>query len=64
MQLEAHPDCRGHHLLQEVQVSKNPLVLRGDAEVTFEEGVEAIQEGLKTSGWWGGERKNVIVVEI
>lgn len=44
MQFEAHSDCRRHHLLQEVQVSKDPLVFGGDAEVTFEQGVEAVQE--------------------
>lgn len=44
MQLEAHSDRRGHHLLQEVQISKNPLVFGGDAEVSFKQGVEAVQK--------------------
>lgn len=44
MQLEAHSDCRSHHLLQEVQISKNPLVFGGDAEVAFKQGVETVQK--------------------
>ena len=52
MQFEAHSDCRSHHLLQQVQVSKNPLVFGGNAEVTFEQGVKTIQERFQT------ERKN------
>jgi len=35
MQFEAHSDRRSHHLLQEVEVGKNPLVFGGDAEVSF-----------------------------
>lgn len=35
MQFEAHSDCRSHHLLQEVQVSENPLIFSGNAEVAF-----------------------------
>lgn len=44
VQFEAHSDCRRHHLLQEVQVGKDPLVFGGNAEVTFKQGVEAVQE--------------------
>lgn len=44
MQLEAHSNCRSHYLLQEVQISKNPLVFGGDAEVAFKQGVETVQK--------------------
>lgn len=44
MQFEAHSDCRRHHLLQEVQVGEDPLIFGGDPEVTFKQGVEAVQE--------------------
>lgn len=54
MQFEAHSDRRSHHLLQEVQVSEDPLVFGGDAEVAFKQGVEAVQERLQT--WRGGQR--------
>lgn len=47
MQFEAHSDCRSHHLLQEVEVSKHPLIFCGDAKVSFKQGVEAIQERLQ-----------------
>ena len=50
VQFEAHPHGGSHHLLQEVHVSEHPLVLGGDAEVSFEERVEAVQEGLKAGG--------------
>lgn len=50
MQFEAHSDRRRHHLLQEVQVGEDPLVLGGDAEVAFEQGVEAVQEGFQAGG--------------
>lgn len=49
MQFEAHSDCGSHHLLQKVQVSKNPLVFGGNAEVAFKQGVETIQERLQAS---------------
>lgn len=48
MQFEAHSDCRSHHFLQEVKVSKNPLVFGGDAEVTFKKGVETVQKRFQT----------------
>lgn len=54
MQFEAHSDCRCHHLLQEVQVGEDPLVLGGDAEVAFKQGVEAVQEGFQA----GVQREN------
>lgn len=44
MQLEAHSDRRSHHLLQEVKISKNPLVFGGNAEVAFKQGVETVQK--------------------
>lgn len=47
MQLQAHSDSRSHHLLKQVQVSKNPLVLGSDAEVSFKQGVEPVQEGFQ-----------------
>lgn len=56
VQLEAHSDCRGHDLLQEVQVGKHPLVLCGDAKVSLEERVETVQEGFKTLRWKVGKR--------
>lgn len=62
MQLEAHPDCRSHHLLQEVQVSKHPLVFCGDAEVAFKQGVETVEKWFQTLLWeeedGGGERRD------
>lgn len=48
MQLEAHSDSGGHHLLQQVQVSKDPLVFGGNAEVALEQGVETVQERFQT----------------
>ena len=51
MQFEAHSDCRSHHFLQEVKVSKNPLVFGGNAEVAFKQGVETVQERFQTL--WG-----------
>lgn len=53
MQFEAHSDCRRHHLLQEVQVGEDPLVFGGDPEVTFKQGVEAVQE------WFQAGEKNM-----
>ena len=50
MQLEAHPDSRRHHLLQQVHVGEHPLVLGGDAEVPLKQRVESIQEGLQAGG--------------
>ena len=47
VQLEAHPDGRRHHLLQQVHVGEHPLVLGGDAEVPLEQRVEAVQERLE-----------------
>lgn len=44
MQFEAHPDCRSHHLLQQVQIREHPLVFGGDAEVAFKQGVESVQK--------------------
>lgn len=58
MQFEAHSDCRRHHLLQEVQVGEDPLVFGGDAEVAFEQGVEAVQEGLQAEDKQAGQRVN------
>lgn len=58
MQFEAHSDCRSHHLLEEVEISENPLILSGDAEVAFKQGVETVQKWFKTlkrkGGIWGG----------
>lgn len=48
VQLEAHSDGGSHHLLQQVQVSKHPLVFGGDAEVALEQGVEPVQKRLQT----------------
>lgn len=48
MQFEAHPHSGGHHLLQQVQVSENPLVFGGDAEVALEQGVETEQKRFQT----------------
>ncbi len=48
VQLEAHPDCWSHHLLQEVQIGKDPLVFSGNAEVAFKQGVEPVQKGFQT----------------
>lgn len=56
VQLEAHSDSRSHHLLQQVQVSENPLVFGGNAEVALEQGVEAIQKRFQTV-WFVGEKK-------
>lgn len=44
MQFEAHPDCRSHHLLQQVQIREHPLVFGCDAEVPFKQGVETVQK--------------------
>lgn len=63
MQFEAHPDSRGHHPLQEVQVSKYPLIFGGDAEVTLEQGVETVQERLQAF-WWKAENKWIKKMEI
>lgn len=68
MQFEAHSDRRSHHLLQEVQVSEDPLVFGGDAEVAFEQGVETVQKRLQTSRggqrFVGGRQRNVFFVTI
>lgn len=58
MQFEAHSDCRCHHLLQEVQVGKDPLVFGGDAEVAFKQGVEAVQEGFQAGSKHTVQRAN------
>lgn len=48
VQFEGHAHPGGHHPVQQVHVSKHPLVPgRGDAEITLEEGVEAVQERLQ-----------------
>lgn len=44
MQFEAHSDSRSHHLLQEVQISKHPLIFCSNTEVTFKQGVETVQK--------------------
>ena len=48
MQLQAHSAPRSHHFLEEIHVSKHPLIFGGNAEVPFEQGVETIQERLQT----------------
>lgn len=47
MKFEAHPNRRCNHFLEQVHVSEDPLVLRGDAEISFEQGTKAVQEGLQ-----------------
>lgn len=48
MKFEAHPNRRHNHLLEQIHVSKYPLVLRGDAEISFKQGAEAVQKRLQT----------------
>lgn len=47
MKFEAHPNCRCNHLLEQIHVSEDPLVLGGDAEISFKQGAEAVQERLQ-----------------
>ena len=50
MQFEGHADPRHHHLPEQLHVREDPLVShRGDPEVSFEQGVEPVQEGLQVT---------------
>lgn len=57
VELQTHPHARRYHLLQQVHVCKHPLVLAGDAEVTFEQGVKPVQKRLQAGGDRGRERE-------
>lgn len=47
VQLQGHPESWGNNFVQEVDVCKHPLILGCYSEVTFEEGVEAVQERIQ-----------------
>lgn len=44
VEFQTHSHGWGHNRLQQVHVSKDPFILSGNAEVTFEQRVEAIEE--------------------
>lgn len=46
MELQGHTDCWGDHLMQQIHVCKDPLILRRYPEVPFEQRVEAVQKGV------------------
>lgn len=48
VKLEGHANPRRHHTVKQVHVGKDPLVpWGGDAEVSLEQGVQAVEEGLQ-----------------
>ena len=57
VQLQGHLESWGNDFVQQVNVCKHPFISGCNSEVTFEEGVEAIQEGVqavkqKSSDCW------------
>lgn len=49
VQFEGHPYTWSYHPVQQVHVCKNPLVSRrGDAKVTLEQGMKAVEKRLQT----------------
>lgn len=49
MQFEGHSDSWRHNSIQQVHVCKHPLVPgRRDAEISFEERMQAVEERLQT----------------
>lgn len=48
MKFKAHPNRWRNHFLEQIHVSKDPLVLGDNAEISFKQGAEAVQEGLQT----------------
>lgn len=49
VQLQGHPESWGNNFVQQVDVCKHPLILGCYSEVTFEEGVEAVQERIQAA---------------
>ena len=49
MQLQGHPESWDNNFVQQVDVRKHPLVSGCYPEVTFEEGVEAVQERIQAA---------------
>lgn len=48
MQFEGHPHSWSHDSIQQVHISKHPLVPGGgDAKISLEERVEAVEERLQ-----------------
>lgn len=61
VKLQGHSDSRNHDFPEQLHVGEDPLVSHGgDAEVSFEQGVKAVQERLQIAAKQEPDQQNII----